>query len=345
MNLFFYLKQSFSEFSNDRVTMLAAALSYYTVFSIGPLLLIVISILGFFFGSTAVEGEIIRQISGLLGTEAALTIESIIEGTQNTSSGIISLIIGVLLLVLGATGVFGQLKTALNQIWHIEPKPGRGVINLLRERILSFGMVVVIAFLLGVSLVASSAISILGNYFTQILPAPAWMIEGINIFISFWIILVLFALVYRVLPDVKPSWKLVWGGATVASLLFTIGRSIIGIYIGNSAVASTYGAASSLVIILLWVYYSSLILLFGAEYVKVSAAEKGIGVPVEDYAYKTREVKVEDSPESEEFSEIEREIISIFGNIFKAIVLSIDSRFIHKKKSFWERVQEKLKED
>ncbi len=342
MNLLLSLKNAFSSFLDNNVLMLAAALSYYTVFAIGPLLLIIISILGFFFERSAVEGEIFSQLSGLVGPQTAQTIEDIMKGAQDTGTGAISLIIGTLLLVVSASGVFGQLKLALNQIWNIEPKPGRGIVGLLRERIFSFGMVVVIAFLLGVSLIATSAVSVLATYFNQVLPAPEWLLQGINTFISFWVILVLFALVYRVLPDVKPQWKLVWSGATIAALLFTIGKTIIGIYIGNSATASTYGAASSLVILLLWVYYSSSIVFYGAEYVKVTAAQKGVSVPVEEYAVKTKAITQQDMTEEEEFSVIEQYIIQSVGQLFAKIAKNIDKKFFHREKSFWERVQDKL---
>lgn len=343
MNLFASLKQSFSAWSNDNVPMLAAALSYYTVFAIGPLLLVIISILGFFIEQSVVEDEVISQLSGLIGQDAAGTIQMIIEGTRDTSAGVISLIIGTVLLLLGASGVFGQLKLALNQIWNIKPRSGRGIFSVVRERILSFAMVVVIAFLLGVSLVATSVVSVLASYFSQVLPAPVWVLEGINAFISFWVILILFALIYRVLPDVKPEWKLIWGGATVAAVLFTVGKTIIGLYIGNSGVASTYGAASSLVVLLLWVYYSSLILLYGAEYVKVSSARKGIAVPVEDHAVGMKTI-IEEAPESE-LSIFEQYIAQMAGRLVSTIVIKVEKKVFGKKKGFWERVQERLDED
>lgn len=343
MNHISVFKKSFFAFGEDDVPMLSAALSYYMVFAIGPLLLIVVSILGFFFGKTAVEGEVVRQMSGVVGGQAAAAIQTLIAGAQKQSTGIISLIIGLVLLLLSASGVFGQLKAALNQIWSIEPVPGRGVFAMIRERFLSFAMIVVIALLLGVSLVLTSFVSIIGSYFSGVLPASSILIQLLNLFISFWVILVLFALVYRILPDVKPAWHLVWGGATIASILFLVGQFVLSWYIGRSAVASTYGAAASLVSLLLWVYYSALIIFFGAEYIKISAQTRGVTVPVESYAYKTREVQAQAA--GEDLSDLEQGIVYATGLIFKDIAESIDRRYFHKPKSFRQRVREKLKED
>jgi membrane protein len=340
---FSYLKQSFSAWNKDHVPMLAAALSYYTVFAIGPLLLLIISIVGFFFGKSAVEGEVVSQLSGLLGRDTARTIETIVEGSRDPEAGVVSFIIGTVLLLISASGVFSQLKMALNQIWSIEPKPGRGAMGVIQERFLSFAMIGVIAFLLGVSLLATSAVSVLGSYFSSFLPAPEWVIQALNIFISFWIILVLFALVYRVLPDVKPDWKLVWGGATLAALLFTGGKTLIGVYIGNSVAASTYGAASSLVVLLVWVYYSSLIFLYGAEYVKVSALVHGETVEVEKYAVKTKTIRARG--ETEQLSVIEQYVAQLVGQLLGSTVEKIDKKYIRPKKTFWQRVQERLEED
>lgn len=342
-NIVSNLKNSVFSLLEDKVPTLAAALAYYTVFAIGPLLLILISILGFFFGRSAIEGEIIAQISALTGRQTAGVIEAIIAGSQKQTTGVVSLVVGVALLILSASGVFGQLKTSLNLIWNVEPKPGRGIMGMIQERVLSFAMVVVIGFLLGVSLVATSAVAILNSYFSGILPIPAFLIETINIFISFWVILVLFALVYKVLPDVKLPWRMVWGGATLSSLLFTLGKSVIGIYIGNSAAQSTYGAASSLVVILLWVYYSGLILFLGAEYIKSSAHAQGKTLVPESYALKTKQIREDEA--DEEFSELEKYLVSVFGVYFSKLLTPVlEKIFKPKKKTFAQRVREKLNE-
>lgn len=263
--------------------MLGAALSYYTIFSLAPLLLVIISIAGLLFGREAIEGKLFEQLDGFLGKDGAGMIQGMVKGASEPSQGIVSLVIGGIILLLGASGVFGQLKSALNQIWNVEPKPDKGVFTTLRERFLSFAMVGVIAFLLVVSLVASIAIGFLSNYLTKLLPVSSVIIEVMNFLVSLVLLSLLFAFIFKVLPDIKLPWKVVRIGAFVTALLFTIGKSLIGLYIGNSAVGNTYGAASSLVVILLWVYYTAQIVFFGAEFTKVYAQEKKIPIPTSDY--------------------------------------------------------------
>jgi membrane protein len=269
------LKETFAEWSEDKVSRLAAALAYFTIFSIAPLLIIAISVAAIFFGEEAAQGQIVGQIQGLMGQEGASAIEGMIANANQMEGGVISTIIGIVILLFGASGVFGQLQDALNTIWEVAPKPGQGIATFIRTRFLSFSMVLVIAFLLLVSLVVSAAIVGVSSYVTDVVPAMGVLWEGINILVSFAVITLLFALIYRVLPDVEIAWGDVWIGAAVTSLLFTIGRTLIGLYLGNAAVGSAYGAAGSLVVLLIWIFYSAQILLFGAEFTQVYARRYG----------------------------------------------------------------------
>jgi len=269
------LKATFVEWQEDKVPRLAAALAYFTVLSLAPLLILVISIAAVFFGEEAARGQIFGQLQGLLGQAGAEAIEATISNANQVEGGGMATVIGVVTLLIGASGVFGQLQDALNTIWAVAPKPGRSIKNFIRTRFLSFGMVLVIGFLLLVSLVISALLAGISTYMSGLVPnlAPLWAI--VNFVISFGIITCLFALIYRVLPDVHIAWSNVWVGAAFTALLFTIGRSLIGLYLGSAAVGSAYGAAGSLVIILVWVFYSAQILLFGAEFTQVYARRHG----------------------------------------------------------------------
>jgi membrane protein len=285
------LKRTYAEWSEDKVPRLAAALAYYTVFSITPLLVVLIAVTGFVFGDEAARGEIFAQVRGLIGAEGADAIEDMIRNASNPRSGLIATVLGVAALVLGATGIFGALQDALNTIWGVEPKPGRGFRGIIRDRVLSFGMVVVIAFLLVVSLVVSAVVSGMSAYMSRLLPGADALWHLVELAISFAVVTALFAMMFKVLPDVIISWRDVWVGAAVTALLFTIGKFAIGLYIGRSSVASVYGAAGSLVVLLVWVYYSAQIALFGAELTQVWANEYGTriapspnAVPVTDKA-------------------------------------------------------------
>jgi membrane protein len=283
------LKTTFSEWMEDKAPRLAAALAYFTVFSLAPLLVIAISIAAIFFGEEAARGQIVGQIQGLVGEEGAAAIEAMIANANQVEGGVVATIVGVVTLLIGASGVFGQLQDALNTIWEVAPKPGRNIAHFLRSRFLSFGMVLVMGFLLLVSLLLSATLAGIGTYMAGLLPgfAPLW--EAVNFLVSFAIITLLFALIYKVLPDVKITWGDVWIGAAFTALLFSIGRTLIGIYLGSAAVGSAYGAAGSFVVILVWVFYSAQILLFGAEFTQVYAHRYGsqirpasIAVPLTD---------------------------------------------------------------
>jgi membrane protein len=263
------LVSTYNEFIDDKALKMAAALSYYAAFSIGPLLIIVIAIAGFFFGEDAAEGQLKQEITGLLGSDGAALVQTIIKGAADQSSGIFAAVVSVVLLILGSVGVFLELQESLNIIWGVELRPGRGIWGFIKNRLVSFSMVVTIGFLLMISLIINSIISLLNNYIGEAMSAYLPFAEILNIISSFAVITLLFAIIYRVLPDVIIPWKYVWFGAALTSFLFSIGKYFIGLYLGNSSYSSTYGAAASLVILFVWVYYSGLILFFGAELTQV----------------------------------------------------------------------------
>ena len=274
--LFNLLKQTFTEWSEDKAPMFAAALAYYTIFSLAPLLVIIVGILGIIYGQSDAKGQIIDQIGGLTSPNVAETIKGVLDAQAESGGGVLATVLGTITLLVGATGVFAQLQTALNTIWEVKPNPDKGgVLHLLMVRLLSLGMVLVIAFLLLVSLLLSTALEVVGAYFTDVLPGADFIWQIVNIVVSFGVITLLFALIFKYLPDVKISWGDVWIGAAVTSLLFVIGKFLISWYLSRGGVASTYGAAGSLVILLLWIYYSAQILFFGAEFTQVYAKEEG----------------------------------------------------------------------
>jgi len=267
-SFFLLLKQTISGWKKDNATVWSAAIAYYTVFSLGPLLLLIISIVGLVFSKTSLENNLHSQLEGLLGSNGATMLTTIINHTKKPSADIVGTIIGFVTLLLGASGVFGQLQQMLNAIWKVKQKPKSGFMALAVSRLLNFSMVGVIAFLLLVSLVATTAISGVGTFFNHLLPFSSVILEIINSLISFIIITLLFAFILKVLPDVQIKWNSVWWGALLTSFLFTVGKIVIDIYIGHSSVSSTYGAAASLIVLLLWVYYSTQILFLGIEFTR-----------------------------------------------------------------------------
>ncbi len=275
-NLLEIFKQTFKEWNEDKAPRLAAALSYYTVFSLAPLLVLVIAITSFIIGNNVdIRNEIMRHLHGLVGPQGAEIVSTLIERNSQPGSGILATIIGIVTLLLGATGVFGQLQDALNTIWEVKPKAGRGILGMLKDRFLSFTMVLGTSFLLLVSLVISTALAFLNQFFTDWLGGLGVLAQMINIIVSIGVVTVIFAMIFKFLPDVKIRWADVWIGSLFTAVLFTIGRILLSIYLGNSATTSAYGAAGSLVVLLLWVYYSSQILFFGAEFTQVYARMYG----------------------------------------------------------------------
>jgi membrane protein len=271
VNLF---KQTFSEFGSDKVPRLGAALAYYTIFSIAPLLLIAIAIAGLVFGREAAGGQIYGQLRGVLGPESAEMIQKMVEAAAKPKAGSIATIVGVVTLLLGASGVIGQLKDALNTIWDVKP-PATGFMGRLKNYLMNGAMVLGIGFLLLVSLVLDSAIAAFGKFAGDHLPGGEGVWQILQLVISLGVITVLFAAIFRFLPDLKIEWHDVWFGAAFTSFLFVIGKFALGLYLGKSAVGSSYGAAGSLVVVLLWVYYAAQIVLFGAEFTQVYARTHG----------------------------------------------------------------------
>lgn len=274
-NLKFLLTQTFKEWQEDNASRLAAALAYYTVFSIPPLLIIAIAIAAQIFDQTAVQQQITNQMQSLIGDSGAQVVEAILENSSQAGESIWAAIISVVTLLLGASGVFGELHSTLNAIWEVQARPGRGLLGTIKDRFFSFTMVLGVGFLLLVSLVVSAGLAAVNEFVTGALPGLVILAQAINFLVSFGIITVLFALVFKVVPDVKIAWRDVWVGAVVTAFLFTVGKFAIGLYLGNSAPGSTYGAAGSLIVLLLWVYYSAQILFLGAEFTQVYANKFG----------------------------------------------------------------------
>lgn len=277
--IFDLLKETISEWQKDKASRLAAALAYYTIFSLAPLLIIVVAIAGFAAGRDAAMGLLDEQIQGLVGRESADFIQEMLKNTRQPEANLLASIIGVVTLLLGALGFFGQLKDALNTVWEVEPKPANGILNFLRSNFLSFTMVLGIGFLLLVSLVLSAILAAVSNFANGLLPGMEFLMQIVNFVISFGVTTLLFAMIYKILPDTDIAWRDVWVGAAITSLLFSVGRFLIGLYLGSSSIGSTYGAAGSMAVILVWVYYSAQLLLLGAEFTQVFARRYGSFAP------------------------------------------------------------------
>ncbi|HVL00995.1 MAG TPA: YihY/virulence factor BrkB family protein [Dongiaceae bacterium] len=270
------IKKTLNAWIEDSASSMGAALAYYAIFSIAPLLLIVIAVTGWVFGADAARGEIISQLQGTLGNESAAAIEEMIKSANKPGQGIVATLVGVFGLLLGATSIFSQLQDALDKIWRVPTKKEMGgVFKLIRARLLSFSLILGIAFLLMASLVISALISMLKLLLGPMLEEWEIYAQLINFFASFGLITVLFALIYKILPRSKVAWQDVWVGAAATSFLFTIGKLLIGLYIGKSSAASIFGAAGSLAVLLIWIYYSAQILLLGAEFTWVYAHAVG----------------------------------------------------------------------
>lgn len=274
--LFGLCQQAFESWKNDYAPSMGAALAYYTVFSVAPLLLIVISVAGLVFGQEAARGEIFAQLSGMMGVEGALAVQGMLEAVNKPTEGVVATMIGIGLLVIGATTVFGELQDSMDRIWRAPTRiQSSGVMSLVKVRLLSFSMIMGIGFLLMVSLVASAALAALGKWWSPLFGGWETLAQAVNFAFSFAMVTVAFAMIYKLLPRVRVQWRDVWIGAAVTALLFTIGKHLIGLYIGKSSVASGYGAAGSLVVVLVWVYYSAQIFLLGAEFTWVYARTFG----------------------------------------------------------------------
>ena len=278
------LKETFKEWQDDDALQLGASLSYYTIFSLAPLLLIVIAVAGLVYGREAVQGQLVGELRGLVGEQGGEAIQTMVANAGRHGSGVLATVIGVLTILFGATGLFVALQDSLNRIWEVKAKPGRGLKGFIMNRVISFGMVLGIGFLLLVSLVISAAVSALGTWANGLMSGAEVLVQVLTFVLSFALTTLLFAMIYKVLPDVKIAWRDVWTGAAVTALLFTLGKLLIGLYIAHSSVASTFGAAGSVVILLLWVYYSSQILFLGAEFTQVYASHYGSRIVPDEHA-------------------------------------------------------------
>lgn len=272
-------RQAITDFVADNGMKLSASLSYYTVFSLGPVLIIMISLAGIFFGRDAVRGKLFYQINGLVGNEAAQQIQEIIKNIEQSQFSTSGAVLGIIALVFGATGVFAEIQDSINYIWSLKAKPRQGWLKLLINRLVSFSLIVSFGFLLMVSLAVHALLDLLHDRLSRLFDdATVIIFQGLNYVILFAVISTLFAIIFKVLPDGVIRWKDAFVGAVFTSVLFVIGKFLIGYYLGASDVSATYGAAASVIIILLWVYYSSIILYFGAEFTKVYTMNFGAGI-------------------------------------------------------------------
>ena len=283
---FSLLKQTVSEWLEDQVPQLGAALAYYTVFSLAPLVLLLLAIVGFIFHNDPAGAwrKMTEQMSYFLDKSAVDVVANIAQRASQPNKGMTATIIGILLALFGASGVFGQLQNALNTIWGVKAKPGAGIVGFIRSRFLSFAMVAGVCFLLLVSLVLESVLKSFSHYVQAMLPGGIVIALVVYSIFDLAVVVLLFALIFKFLPDVKIQWRDVWIGALMTAIFFAIGKWVLGLYLGSGAAASAYGAASSLITLLLWIYYSSQILLFGAEFTQVYAARSGRALVPAKYA-------------------------------------------------------------
>jgi membrane protein len=302
-----FIKEVFSDFSEDKVLKYSASLSYYTVFSIAPILLLIISIFGIFVGRDAVQGEIFNQINGLIGNEAAAQVQDMIGKTHKEGNNLIASIISAIILIVGATGIFAEIQDSINSIWGLKSKPKRGLIKMLLTRVISFSLIISLGFILMVSLVLNAFIAVVSERLGQVFPGSGeYFIIVIDQVLSFIIISFLFAVIFKVLPDAKIKWRDVSKGAIVTGILFILGRYLISIYVAKSEVASVYGAAGSIIIIMVWVYYTAVILYFGAEFTKVYSVRYGSKIRPNQYAVWVT-VKEEEKPADKPLEEVKKE--------------------------------------
>ncbi len=297
-NIFSIFKKSFSEFGEDEGPRLSAALAYYSIFALAPLILIAIFIAGLFFSQGQATSAIRSSIASVVGPNAADTLLSIASNRAVGSGGILATVLGTLALIVGATGVFAAMQSSLNQIWDVEPNKS-GIWETIKDRLLAFLMVFAIGLLLIAAMLASASLALIGGFFTDILPGGSGVWFLLEFIVSWAIIAALFALVFKILPDVNIPWKVVWVGAIGTAFLFNIGKLLIGLYLGKASIASTYGAAGGLVLILVFIYYSGLIFFFGAEFTQVYARRMGERITPKEGAHWTDKKKKTEKQEEE----------------------------------------------
>ncbi len=280
----FRLRDAGNDFIEDDALQHCAALAYYAIFSLAPLVLIAVSVAGLFFGEEAVRGQLEGQLTTMLGEPAAKSIQALLKASSQPSKGVWASIIGFVTLFIGASGVFGQLKSALNSAWNVRVKPDAGWSHLVRDRLMSFGMVLTVGFLLLVSLVLTTVLAALSEGAKQLLPLPDWVSSVLNFALALLMSAGLFAAIFRMLPDVRVPWRAVRTGALLTGFLFESGKFLLAFYLGRESTTSGFGAAGSLVVLLLWIYYTSAILMFGAEFTQVYARDEEIKIEPEPFA-------------------------------------------------------------
>ena len=288
------LKQTFKDFGDLKIVRMSAALAYYTIFSIAPMLIVIITIADIFYGRDAIEGSVYAEIKGFVGSDAALEIQTLIKNATISNDVTWASVIGIVALIFAATGVFAEIQDSINNIWRLKAKPRKGWLKIILNRLLSFSMVVTLGFILLVSLVINAVMDIIVGRLVEIFPQLAiYAAYAINLILTFASTSFLFGIIFKVLPDAKIKWKDVRVGSFTTALLFMLGKFIIGFYLGKTHISSSYGAAGSLVIILLWVYYSAIILYFGAAFTRVYAQHTGSHIYPNDYAVWIQQVEVE----------------------------------------------------
>jgi membrane protein len=294
-NSFGLFKQTFSEWLEDKAPQLGAALAYYTVFSLAPLILVLLAIIGWIFQNDPAGAwkKVTEQMSYFLDKSAVDVVQNIAQQAAQPTKGLLATTVGILLALFGASGVFGQLQDALNTIWGVKAKPGAGILGFLRLRFLSFAMVGGVCFLLLVSLTLQSVLRGFSHYVQAVLPGGIVIAMAVYWIFDLAVVILLFAIIFKFLPDAKIQWRDVWIGAIMTAILFAIGKWALGLYLGSGSAASAYGAASSLITLLLWVYYSSQILLFGAEFTQVYACQAGRGVEPDEHAIRLETKEIE----------------------------------------------------
>jgi len=292
INAFSYLKETFQHWQDDQAFRQSAVIAYYSIFSLPALIIIVVQVAGLFYGQEEVRGEITQQVGEVIGQEAAQQVQTMVANANEHGDSTLAIIIGIATLVFGATGLFYQLQQSLNEVWDVEPKPNAGILKVVLDRAASLGIVLSIGFLLIISLIITTALSVISDWIRAQLPdVLLYVFYVVEFAVSTGIITLFFALIYKVLPDVNMPWKTVWTGAMVTAILFVIGKFALGIYFGQTDPVSTFGAAGSMILILLWVNYSGLIFLFGAEFTKVYARRHNHPISVSSHAQRTAEYR------------------------------------------------------
>ncbi|HEX8230373.1 MAG TPA: YihY/virulence factor BrkB family protein [Chloroflexia bacterium] len=295
------VKETFQDWAQDKASRLGAALAYYAIFSIGPMLVVVVAIAGFVFGEAAASGQIQGTLGQVLGPTNAEFVEALVQSASQPTAGTIASVIGTGTLLLGAMGIFNQLKDALNTIWEVEPAPGGGIMAALTKNFLSFGMLLGVGFLLLVSLVINALLSTLGPFLSESLPGGALLWNAVNYVVTLAVISVMFALIFKFVPDIEVGWKEVLIGGAVTALLFLLGQIALGIYLSLGNVGSAFGAAASLVVVLVWIYYSAQILFLGAEFTQVYANRYGSGMsPARHARFLTEEARAQQGIKSKQ---------------------------------------------